>query len=58
MVNVYKFILDTGHINYVTAKSRTDAINKYHASTGLPKDLIKKHCLIVNEGKCPIDKRP
>ena len=50
MKYTYKFILDTGHINYITAKSRVEAIEKYHAASGMQKDLIKKHCLIVNEG--------
>ena len=47
----YKLVFDFGDITYIVAKTRTEAIEKYHYLTGMPKDTIKKHCLITNEGE-------
>lgn len=51
MKHTYKFIFDSGRVVYINADSRTAAIEKYHSESGIPKDFIKKHCLIVNEGE-------
>lgn len=50
MKYTFKFIFDSGNIIRVIASSRAAAIAKYSEETGMPKDFIKDHCRIVNEG--------
>jgi hypothetical protein len=51
MKHRYKLVFDFGDIIYINARTRAEAIEKYHSLTGMPKDTIKKHCLITNEGE-------
>lgn len=46
----FKFVFDSGRIEYVVAGSKAAAITKYSNESGMPKDFIKAHCHITNEG--------
>lgn len=45
-MRIYTIIEDAGQITSVMAKSRTEAINKFLAETGMPREFFKKHCAI------------
>ena len=51
MRQIYRLVFDTGLIDYVIAETRKAAIEKYHEQTGMPKDVIEKHCRIERLGR-------
>ena len=42
----YTKIEDAGQITSDIARSRTEAINKFLAETGMPREFFKKHCTV------------
>lgn len=45
-MRIYTIIEDAGRIASVMAKSRTEAINKFLAETGMTREFFKKHCIV------------
>lgn len=45
-MRIYTIIEDAGRIVSVIARSRTEAISKFLAETGMPCEFFKKHCIV------------
>ena len=42
----FAVVNDNGSVSYITAKTKTEAIDAYCRKTGCPKDYVKRHCLV------------
>lgn len=51
MASDFKFILDNGHIVYVCADCRKDAVVEFCKEHGCNKDFVKEHCVVKNLGR-------
>lgn len=47
----FKFVVDNGHIFYVCAPSRKEAIKLFREEHGVSDAFIKEHTVITNCGK-------
>lgn len=45
-MRIHTIIEDAGQITSVMARSRTEAINKFLAETGMTREFFKKHCIV------------
>ena len=47
----FKFTLDNGHIFYVCAETRKEAIELFCKEHGMSKEFLSKHCVVKNMGR-------
>lgn len=51
MASDYKFVVDSGHITYICADSRKEAVEEFCKEHGCDKDFVKEHCVVKNMGR-------